>query len=261
MPKNVAEGATELLVTTVKSLSSAGEEDYIVIGGWCPYIRNTSGITHPGTLDVDLLFEKGDKSQALGAAITALRRNGFIPSAKHPFQLLLEMRVADEQLIYNVDLLHPNMGEESMRLFVDQLDLDIPLDDDERRVKKIQSIVQPSSRVLFEENLYSEVNYAGIEFNLVDFTGMFITKMDSCQKQKRERDSFDIYIGFKSMQVDVKQLKNIASKHSRVAKSLRQLCAYLESEGERFNNNVLQFTSPRDASPAAYIREILCSEL
>lgn len=261
MANTVIEGANELLVETVSALSSAGENDYIVIGGWCPYLRNTSGIRHPGTLDVDILFKEGYHEGALKNAIDTLLNNGFVASAKHPFQLLLEKQIGSERLIYNVDLLHPRMSDTDKRMFVDQLDLDIPIDDDERRVKKMRSIVQPNSVVLFEESLFSPFNISGIEFNLVDFTGMFITKMDSCQKQKRERDSFDIYVGFKSELVDLHKLHSIKSKNDRVAKSLAQFMSFLTSHADEFNRNVFEFAQPPDASPASFIKSMLNAEI
>jgi hypothetical protein len=125
----------------------------------------------------------------------------------------------------------------------------------------MKSIVQPNSLVLFEENLFSPFALSGSEFNLVDFTGMFITKMDSCQKQKRERDSFDIYLGFKSKLVNLEKLKSIASRKERVAKSLVQFTGYLESSADLFNRNVSEFAHPTDSSPAKYLREMLCAEI
>jgi len=261
MANTVVEGSKELLIQTMLALSSSGENDYIVIGGWCPYLRNTSGITHPGTLDVDILFKDGFREGALARSIKVLRQNGFVASAKHSFQLLIEKQVGAERLIYNVDLLHPRMSDTDDAMFVDHLDLDIPIDEDERRGKKMMSIVQPNSVVLFEEKLFSPFSLSGVEFNLVDFTGMFITKMDSCQKQKRERDSFDIYIGFKSGLVDLQKLKSIKSTNDRVAKSFAKFMAFLCNSADQFNRNVSEFAQPPDASPAIFVRHLLCTEI
>jgi hypothetical protein len=228
-----------------------------VIGGWCPYLRNTSGMKHPGTLDVDILFKEGYREGALSRSINALRQKGFVASAKHPFQLLLEKQVGAERLIYNVDLLHPRMNDHDHNMFVDQLDLDMPIDEDERRVKKMKSIVQPNSLVLFEENLFSLFSFSGVKFNLVDFTGMFITKMDSCQKQKRERDSFDIYIGFKSGLIDVQRLKSINLANDRVAKSLTKFMGFLLNSADEFDRNVSEFAQPPCSSPASYVHKLL----
>jgi hypothetical protein len=256
MAKTVIEGATELLVETVDALSSVGENEYIIIGGWCPYLRNTSSITHPGTLDVDVLFKKGHIPGSLKAPIEALRRNGFVLSAKHSFQLLKEKQIGKERLIYNVDILHPLMSENHKGLYVDHLDLDIPLDDEERRVKRLQSIVQPNSAVLFDERLFSSFELRGVSINLVDFTGMFITKMDSCQKLKRDRDSFDIHLGFKSSLVDLEKLHSILLANERVAKSLTKFSEYLIEEPDQFNERVSSFMNLQEDS-AQFIRESL----
>jgi hypothetical protein len=57
MVDSVFSGAQELLAETISALDEASVQDYLVIGGWCPYFRNRSGLVHPGTLDVDLLFK------------------------------------------------------------------------------------------------------------------------------------------------------------------------------------------------------------
>jgi hypothetical protein len=79
-------------------------------------------------------------------------------------------------------------------MFVDHLDLDVPLKGKETVI--MMSIVLPNSALLFDDSLFDKYTLDNFEFNLVDFTGMFLTKMESCQKQKRERDSFDIYLAF-----------------------------------------------------------------
>ena len=261
MAESVLEGAKELLFETISTLSSAGVNDYIVIGGWCPYFLNTSEMAHPGTLDVDLLFRDGSRDGALGRSIKALRQKGFIPSAKHGFQLLLEKQIGAERLIYNVDLLHPQMSETDKNMFVDHLDLDVPLDEYKRQVKKVKSIVQKNSLVLFEESLYVKSPIPEAEFNLVDFTGMFITKMDSCKSEKRARDSFDIYLGFKSGLVDFDKLKAIKLRNNRVAESLEGFATFLRDKAEKFDKNVFEFSQPPEVSPAMYVQQILCAGL
>lgn len=232
----------------------------MVIGGWCPYLRNRSGIPHPGTLDVDILFKRGECEGSLRPAIDALRQAGFILSAKHSFQLLREKAVRGERLIYNVDLLHPSMNDTHPGTFADHLDLDVPLDEEERRVKKVTSIVLPNSAVLFQENLSSKFTEWGITFDLVDFTGMFITKMDSCQKQKRERDAFDLFVALKSDQIDFPAIARIRKGNSRVNKSLNLLSEYMENHGATFDENVAKFAagfmSPTE-SPADALQQAI----
>jgi len=244
VPDNVIDGAQELLVDTVAALNGASIRDFVVIGGWCPYLRNNSGLRHPGTLDVDLLFRGGDREGALKPAIEALMQKGFILSAKHSFQLLLEKRVGNQRLVYNVDLLHPDESELHPEMFVDQLDLDIPMDAEERQVKKMKSIGSSNSAVVFEEKLYSEFSLKGATFNLIDFTGMFLTKMDSCQNVKRDRDAFDIYVGLLSKGINFDTVSRIREDEARVRKSLDRLIEHLSKDGELFNERVHKFLSP-----------------
>jgi hypothetical protein len=135
---------------------------------------------------------------------------------------------------------------------VDHLDLDIPLDAEESRVKKSTSIVLPNSAILFSENLFSKFTWEGITFDLVDFTGMFITKMDSCQKQKRERDAFDLYIALKSGQIDFPAIARFKKDNSHINKSLNRLSEYLKNDGESFDRNVAQFIVGSPTESAAH---------
>lgn len=252
MASSVLEGCRELLVEVVAGLDQASINNYIIIGGWCPYLRNASAVHHPGTYDVDVLFQEGNRNGALASAIATLLERGFAPSAKHPFQLLTEKKVNGNRLIYNVDLLHPRMSETDKGMFVDHLELDIPLDDEERRLKIQGSVVLPNSEILFKKGLFSRFTMGSIHFNLVDFTGMFITKMDSCQKQKRERDALDLYIAVKSAQVSFETLTTLRAADERVRKSLDSLLAYLDSKGEEFDNNVALFAKVSE-SPASVL--------
>ena len=256
MATSVLDGAEELLNDSIAALHEASVRDYIVIGGWCPYLRNTSAIPHPGTLDVDILFKDGSRPGGLRTAIAALRRHGFILSAKHSFQLLLEKLVNGDRLIYNVDLLHPLMSDLDKGMFIDHLELDIPLDDEEKRLKNVTSIVQPNSAVLFDENLFSEFPLGTVTFNLVDFTGSFITKMDSCQKQKRERDAFDLFIALKSGQIEFPIIKRLRAQNSRINYSINGLLHYLRYNSDKFDANASLFATLEE-SPARALEAAL----
>ncbi len=94
---------------------------YVVVGGWAPYLRNSSPIAHPGTYDVDVLFLKGRTPGYLADVVKAFICGGYLPSAKHRFQLLRELRVGATSLVFNVDLLHPSESEHPSVEFVDHL--------------------------------------------------------------------------------------------------------------------------------------------
>lgn len=254
MAATVLDGSREVLLDAVGMLADEGMDDYVIIGGWCPYLRNSSGLKHPGTLDVDILFRDAYQHGAIGSIIEALKKKGFIPSAKHPFQMLIEKPVGGESLIYNIDLLHPLMTEDVPSMFVDHLELDVPIDDTERRLKRMCSIVQPNSAILFDHKLFSSFQLDGVVFNLVDFTGMFVTKMDSCQKPKRERDCLDLYVALKSNGIDFKKLQSI--ENERISNSLNRLINYLGEDAALFDKNVRMF-APVTGSLAGELREAL----
>lgn len=192
------------------------------------------------------------KTGALEELIKGMLNSSFIPSAKHPFQLLRKQKVGGQDFIFNVDLLHPEMIKEKddAGMFVDHLDFDIPLSEEYLEKIKMKSIVLPNSKVLFEENIYDIQPIGGLKFNLVDFEGMFITKMDSCQKVKRQRDSYDIYIAFENNGIDTQRIRDLASKYVKIEKSVTDFCMYLKGNTDEFNENVKMFSSKVQGSPA-----------
>lgn len=251
--KSINDGAKNLLKETISELSKFEKLKYIIIGGWCPFLRNTQEVGHPGTLDVDILFREGYQSEALKDIIEAFIKAGFVPSAKHKFQLLKKQKIQDQDFIFNIDLLHPKMTEydENKGLFVDHLDLDVPLLGEE--TVKMMSIVLPNSALLFDESLFSQYEDGDLKFNLIDFTGMFLTKMESCQKQKRERDSFDIYLAFKNDGVDIGKIKSIAKKNIHVETAFTGFKKFLEEKPNIFDSNIKFFYKEYSKSPAKEI--------
>lgn len=247
-----------MLKETADTLSDFNDLEYMVIGGWCPVLRNTSNVTHPGTLDVDILFKDSYRHGALEKVSEKLIDSGFMPSAKHPFQLLKPQDIGGKKILYNIDILHPGMldNKDQVGMFVDHLDLDIPLNEG-NKVKKVASIVLPNSAILFTEDLYDTYIENDLCFKLISFEGMLITKMDSCQKQKRERDSFDIYLAFLSNGINVNRIKNIANNDSRINDSLKSFKYFLKEKPNTFNTNISQFHTISKGSPAREILEKL----
>ncbi|MFA6629575.1 MAG: hypothetical protein WCS55_07375 [Sulfuricurvum sp.] len=253
--ESINDGAKNLLKETIVELSKFEKLEYIIIGGWCPFLRNTQVIPHPGTLDVDILFKEGYQSEALKDIIEAFIKAGFIPSAKHKFQLLKKQKIQGKDFIFNIDLLHPKMTEydENKGLFVDHLDLDVPLQGEE--TVKMMSIVLPNSALLFDDDLFDKFTLDNFEFNLVNFTGMFLTKMESCQKQKRERDSFDIYLAFLNDAVDIKKIKAIAKENIHVKTAFSGFEKFLKDKPDIFDSNIKFFLQEFSGSPAQEVLE------
>ncbi|MGA6134680.1 hypothetical protein ACPER7_00060 [Acinetobacter dispersus] len=255
MLNTINDGAKALLKDTASILEKFPEVQYLVIGGWCPVLRNTTKLNHPGTIDVDILFKESYKENAIQNVIESFLSEGFLPSAKHSFQLLKTYTIKNKEYVYNIDLLHPRMLEESngQGMFVDHLDLDVPLNEHEAETKKMRSIILPNSKLLFDHNLFSQENINDTVFNLISFEGMFLTKMDSCQKQKRERDSFDIYLGFLGDNIDINQIMELSKIDNRIEESLSKFKEFLEDPKQLFNNNVHKYCSTQQELPSKLI--------
>lgn len=266
MPDYINEGVKEVLFESVAIIEKANILDYIVIGGWCPYLRNNeniSGLKHPGTRDVDILFRFGYESGKLSNAIEELLSAGFIPSSKHPFQFLKIKRIKNKKLMFNIDLLHPRMSSNErwgdLEMFSDHLDLDILFSPEESERLMGRSIALPGSMVLFDDNLYNSYSLDGHAFNLIDFTGLVLTKMKSWGNIKRPRDSFDIYVAFKNEAVDCNKLLSYSNEYKNydIGDETSDFISSLHSKSHRFDMNVSQYAKVAEPSPAQYVLECL----
>ena len=203
---SVLDAAKELLVDVVLTLQQSNAE-FVIVGGWSPYLLNTSKHVHPGTKDVDVLFSDDSARGGLGQHIEVLLKNGFMPSAKHDFQLLKPIEVAGQKLVFNIDLLHPSETIKNPELLVNQLDLHI-LDSEIGASKAIRSIVLPSSKILFEAGFREEfatvspLTSKSARIPLISSAGSILSKCESVSSSKRKRDSFDIYISLLSSGIE-----------------------------------------------------------
>ncbi|GEP95903.1 hypothetical protein [Chitinophaga cymbidii] len=191
-------GALGLLHTTCDVLNKVGAK-YIIVGGWAPYLLNSNPIQHPGTKDVDVLFEGAYEKGILKEIIEALLAEEYILSAKHDFQLFKKCRVQGREFIYNVDLLHPMETIIPKNIYVEHIDLGIPADKYQGKTFKMKSIALPSAQSLFRLNMFNlyksdKPEYATSYVPLMDEAGTLITKSQSVKIEKRYRDSLDIYL-------------------------------------------------------------------
>lgn len=202
---DIQSGAFGLLYDTTKLLNELGVK-YIIVGGWSPFLLNSKPIAHPGTKDVDVLFDGAYEKGKLKEVITGFLENGFILSAKHDFQLFKPIMVSGQSFVYNVDLLHPLETIKPKDIYVEHIDLAIPADKYQSRTFKMKSIALPSSQSLFDNNLFVDYDLKittkdGNELNqkipLMGELGTLITKSQSVSKDKRYRDSLDIYLTLK----------------------------------------------------------------
>jgi hypothetical protein len=201
---NIQSGAEGVLYETAKLLNQLGTK-YIIVGGWTTYLLNSEPIKHPGTKDVDVLFDQGYVKGSLKPIILEFLSQGFILSAKHDFQLFKEISVGGETFIYNVDLLHPLETAKPKDIYVEQIDLDIPADKYQSKTFKLKSIALPSSQSLFNNNIVTDYT---LQIKIGDLTleqtvplmgelGTLITKSKSVSNEKRHRDALDIFLTIK----------------------------------------------------------------
>lgn len=196
--QNIQDGAFGMLYESTNILNSL-DVKYIVVGGWSPYLLNSNPIPHPGTNDVDVLFDKGYEKGKLKEIIAALLDSGFILSAKHDFQLFKEINVKGKTFIYNLDLLHPLETVNPTDIYVEHIEFDIPADKYLSKNFKMKSIALPNSQVLFDNKVYQSYSLEvdglkKIEFPLMSELGTLLTKSKSVLIEKRYRDSLDIFL-------------------------------------------------------------------
>lgn len=191
--------ASKALLVDVTKILNKKQCNYVIVGGWSPYLRNRTKYYHPGTKDVDVLFSDAHARGGIREIIETFLSAGFLVSAKHDFQLLKSIEVDGKELVFNVDLLHPSETIDNPELLVDHLNLGI-FEDDFGDTKIVRSIVLPSSRLLFEPGLSSPYDVicpiTGItqRIPLITEAGCILSKCMSVSLGKRKRDSFDIFV-------------------------------------------------------------------
>lgn len=257
--KTIIDGARENLKQAIEGLDEAGIVDYAIIGGWCAYL-NKQDRYHPGTIDVDILFRDANQPRYLETYINTMRNKEYFTSAKHQFQLLKVFSINEQKFCFNIDLLHTATGGQDDDLFVDQLDLNVLLNEEEQANIKMLSIVQKESRVVFEEKMYNSMDIGdGYKANIIDYTGMFITKTKSCQKEKRDRDSYDIFLGFENNLIDIKRLKKICNEYPPIGMHVKSFLDFINKEESiaLFNNRVKKYRQDIAIIPTDYINSKL----
>jgi hypothetical protein len=248
---NVLEAAKGVLLDAACILKTIGFE-YIVIGGWCPFLRNQRRETpHPGTKDIDLLFQDADAPNGLKIVVESFLASGYLPSAKHQFQLLRVIRVKDQDFVFNIDLLHPSESKTNPELFVDHFEFDICENSALKSKWRMKSIVLPSSAILFK-GFFSSFDFSAVRPNgdsgmvqlpLLNEAGLVLSKCQSIKTAKRDRDAFDMYLMLSQPDNSktIFQLRTISKGNEDVRFLLNDCCNYVEGNSLIFDKNVIKF--------------------
>lgn len=233
MRETILDGARCLLGECCEILNRSKVE-YIIVGGWSPFLLNSNGYLHPGTKDVDVLFKKGLITNQLETVINEFLKNDFLQSAKHPFQLLKTIDIHDHKFVYNIDLLHPDDQEKKSDMFVDHIDFPIKESEIIDVNYKGKTIRLPKSDLFFT-SFYDKVSHdflllngetKNIEFDLLNESGLILSKLKSVFNEKRTRDAYDIYLAIeynRDYQNSIRKLKDIISKNTLVKESFENL--------------------------------------
>lgn len=267
---NIQDGAYGMLYECVNLLNSLNVK-YIVVGGWSPYLLNSKPIVHPGTKDVDILFDGAYENGKLKDVILSFLKAGFILSAKHDFQLFKEINVRGKKFIYNMDLLHPLETLKPEEIYVEHIEFEIPADKYLSKNFKMKSIALPSSQILFDNKYYKNHKLdidelKPIEFPLMNEVGTLLTKSQSVHVEKRYRDSLDIYLAISQNQDYenfVKKLVKLKSENPDAFNNLYGVRkAFEEIKLFQNSNRFHQFNKIEfDKSVISFMKEIQLDKL
>ena len=181
--------------------------DYAVIGGWVPFLFNSSPISHPGTFDVDVVLNTAMSSaQVISALDEMVLKAGYMRAPKNAFQIYRNLRVNGEAMIFHVDFLHRKYADDSGDLT--------------RSWGRYQSITTPGTDVIFtkKETRSEVVSAMGTDgkptsgkVTFATEAGFLCAKGRSVGVGKRERDAFDIYLVI-AQSGDLEKLKENSSR-------------------------------------------------
>lgn len=265
--ENIMQANRSILVEAC-TIMNAAQVEYVVVGGWVPYLRITDHVLqHPGTRDVDLLFNS-DFDQVRGA-VSVFLDAGYVPSAKHPFQLLKKLTVQGQELIFNVDLMYPAEPDVDDDMFHDIIDLGVPIASHSSETHAIKSIAFLSADVIFQQSLWAKVDVEAVlpdgknakcAVPLMDERGLILSKCESIKGIKRGRDSFDIYFALSGPSG-----VHVASAISELVQTIPGASTHIDSLKEfltqhptLFNRRVAKYVeAPSSTNYAAAVLEAL----
>jgi hypothetical protein len=169
--------------------------DFVVIGGWLPFLFNSRPIPHPGTFDVDILLNEATSRSSFEQDAQLLLRSGYLRAPKNQFQLHRILCVRGERLVYHVDFLHRRYADDT--------------DDLIRNWGRVQSIAGPGTDIIFTaaERMLRSVDVVLPDGKNRCVTASFCTEVGflsakgrSAQVPKRTRDAFDVFLVIRQSQ-------------------------------------------------------------
>jgi len=108
------EAAKYLLKNSTAELLKHGVE-FVVVGGWSPYLFHSNQYGHPGTFDVDVLLHSNSLDNgSFDNASDSLLENGYLRAPKNVFQAHQVLHVSGEELVFHIDFLSERDPENAL---------------------------------------------------------------------------------------------------------------------------------------------------
>jgi len=186
--------AAQSFLAEVAHIMDSTRLDFVVVGGWIPYLFNSKPIPHPGTYDVDVLLEDKVGRSELQQTIDVFLSHGYISPVKNRFQLYRILTVQNKPLAFHVDFLHRKYADSEGAL---------PLDFEVANSNCKISIATPGTDLIFTRNERVKKNLSQIlpdgqsmslDISFASEAGFLSAKGRSIQVEKRVRDAFDVYL-------------------------------------------------------------------
>jgi len=198
--------AAKAMLLEVTQLLNKQTIDYAVVGGWVPFLFNSSPVFHPGTFDVDIVLNTSlNKDDVVLALDSMIEKHGYMRAPKNAFQIYRAIPVLGETMIFHVDFLHRKYADDTGDLT--------------RTWGRYQSITAPGTDVIFthKQTQSHRVNALGMngkeiggDITFASEAAFLSSKGRSVGLGKRERDGFDIYLVI-TQSKDLHKLKETAT--------------------------------------------------
>lgn len=173
------DGAKALLkeVTDILNLTQV---NFVVVGGWVPFLFHSTRFGHPGTFDVDLLIHgESLENGTFDSAGDILIERGYLRAPKNRFQAHRIIHVAEERMVFHVDFLNEQQPTNELELVEGK--------------GKLQSIYTPSMQAIFKYEGYRfHPEFERVRFPSVET--FLVTKAAAVSSKKRSRDAFDAFV-------------------------------------------------------------------
>lgn len=154
--------------------------DFVVVGGWSPFLFHRKKYGHPGTFDVDILLHSDSlENGTFDKASESLLSKGYLRAPKNIFQAHRVLQVTGEELVFHIDFLNEQDPGNALELV--------------GGTGRMKSIYTESMKAVFKYNNYRSHNdYLGVRFPSPET--FVVTKAAAAIVKKRKRDAFDIFV-------------------------------------------------------------------